>query len=68
VTAVACTLGRHLDAADRHDPRSRAFPAATAPLTTVLHEHHGPVLDQGRVLGRLLRQGGDCTVIHTEGS
>jgi hypothetical protein len=48
-----CTLGRHLDAAERHDPRSRAFPAAVAPLESVTHIHHGPVLDQGAI--------GSCT-------
>ena len=44
-------LGRHL--APAHDPRSRAFPAATAALRTVVHQHEGPVLDQGSV--------GSCT-------
>jgi hypothetical protein len=38
-------LGRHLDPV--HDPRSRAFPATVAPLVSVRHAHHGPVLDQG---------------------
>jgi len=36
-----------------HDDASRAFPAATAPLRTVQHTHHGPVLDQGQL--------GSCT-------
>lgn len=40
-------LGRHLDAAARHDPRSRAYPAGRSPLRTVLHPR-GPVLDQGQ--------------------
>jgi hypothetical protein len=31
----------------QHDPRSLAFPAATAPLKTVTHRLYGPVLDQG---------------------
>ena len=37
-------LGRHLE--PDHDPRSRAFPATTAPLRTVFHQHHGPILNQ----------------------
>lgn len=41
------TLGRHLD--PEHDWRSRNFPAATAPLTTVMHQHDGPILDQGNL-------------------
>lgn len=41
-------LGRRLDV--EHDDRSRGFPAKAAfTLTTVLHEHYGPVLDQGDV-------------------
>ena len=44
-------LGRHLE--PNHDPRSLAFPAATAPLVTTQHAHHGPVLDQGQL--------GSCT-------
>ena len=40
-------LGRHLDA--EHDPASRQYPAATAPLVTTTHTHHGPVLDQGNL-------------------
>lgn len=52
MTTLPHPLGRHLDAAARHDPRSRAFPAAAAPLRTVMHAH-GPVLDQGAV--------GSCT-------
>jgi hypothetical protein len=43
-------LGRHVE----HDPRSLQFEAARATtLRTVLHEHHGPVLDQGQL--------GSCT-------
>lgn len=39
-------LGRRLDV--EHDDRSRRYPAKAAfALTTVEHEHHGPVLDQG---------------------
>jgi hypothetical protein len=37
-------LGRHLE--PTHDPASRAFPAETAPLKTVFHQHHGPILNQ----------------------
>jgi len=44
-------LGRHLE--PNHDPASRAFPAAVAPLVTTLHAHRGPVLDQGQL--------GSCT-------
>ncbi len=36
-------LGRHVN----HDPRSLAYPAATAPVRSVLHRHYGPALDQG---------------------
>lgn len=43
-------LGRHVE----HDPRSRAFEASReTQLRTVLHQHHGPVLDQGQL--------GSCT-------
>lgn len=45
------TLGRHLT--PTHDEASRAFPAATAPLVTTMHAHHGGVLDQGNL--------GSCT-------
>lgn len=38
-------MARHVE----HDPRSRAFPAATAPIRTVHHQHHGPTLDQGQI-------------------
>lgn len=48
---TAYALGRHLE--PDHDPRSRAFPAATAALRTVLHPHAGIVLNQGRI--------GSCT-------
>lgn len=41
-------LGRHLDAAARHDPRSRAYPCGVSPLRTVMHAH-GPILDQGDI-------------------
>lgn len=41
------TLGRHLE--PTHDPASRAYPAATAPLVTTLHAHVGPILDQGNL-------------------
>lgn len=42
-------LGRHLDAAARHDARSLAWPAETArQLVTVQHEHRD-ALDQGEV-------------------
>lgn len=36
-------LGRHIE----HDPRSRNFPAATAPVTDVMHVRHGKPFDQG---------------------
>ncbi|EUA18500.1 hypothetical protein [Mycobacterium xenopi] len=43
-------LGRHVE----HDPRSRNFPAPTAPKqVSVLWGHHGPILDQGQI--------GSCT-------
>jgi len=43
------TLGRHLDAAARHDARSLAWPAeASRELRTVEHEHHA-ALDQGEI-------------------
>ena len=43
-------LGRHVN----HDPRSRAYPAATATnIRSVIWAHNAPVLDQGQV--------GSCT-------
>ena len=42
-------LGRTIN----HDPRSKMFPAPTAALRTVHHQHHGPILDQGQL--------GSCT-------
>ena len=44
-------LGRHLQ--PNHDPRSLDHPAEVAPLVSVRHQHHGPVLDQGQL--------GSCT-------
>lgn len=47
-------LGRHVDAADRHDPRNLNFPAATATtLTKVDWTRTGGPLDQGQL--------GSCT-------
>jgi len=51
-------LGRHLE--PTHDERSRAFPAAVAPLETTYHQHHGPILDQGQL--------GACTGFATAGA
>jgi len=42
-------LGRHIE----HDPRSRNFPAAVAPVADVMHVRHGEPFDQ--------RQLGSCT-------
>lgn len=39
-------LGRHLE--PHHDPRSKAFPASTAPLVTTYHQRRGPILNQVR--------------------
>ena len=45
-------LGRHLE--PNHDPMSLQYPAERASaLKTVLHQHNGPVLDQGQL--------GSCT-------
>jgi hypothetical protein len=51
-------LGRHLE--PNHDPASRSYPAATAPLATSYHRRHGPILDQGDL--------GACTGFATAGS
>jgi hypothetical protein len=59
------SLGRHL--VPTHDPRSRAFPAATAPLVTTMHAHHGPVLDQGNLgscTGNAAAQALDCDPLY----
>lgn len=40
----AVRLGRHVN----HDERSKDYPAATAPLQTVQHGHHGRILNQGQ--------------------
>lgn len=42
-------LGRHIE----HDPRSRNFPAAVAPVADVMHVRHGKPFDQGNL--------GSCT-------
>jgi len=36
-------LGRHIE----HDPRSRNFPAAVAPISDVMHARHGKPFNQG---------------------
>ena len=42
-------LGRHVE----HDPRSRAYPAPTAPISDVRHVRHGSAFNQGEL--------GSCT-------
>jgi hypothetical protein len=49
VEAAVRTYGRHIE----HDIESRRFPAETAPLRSVTHQHYGAVLDQGQL--------GSCT-------